>query len=404
MEEAQLRKFLNFKMNQSFIAHSPLVKLSVAEMNLVQLKDSLIWFSTSGTTQHRKWIGLSCESLIQSAEAVNQHLQVNSTDRWLNVLPLHHVGGVGVHVRGFISQTKVIDFSWCKWSVFQFVEQLRVHQISLTALVPTQIFDLVNAQIKAPTSVRAIIVGGGSLSSHLYRQARLLGWPLLPSFGMTECSSQVATANINSLSEVDSKESNLTKSTSSMPIYLPPLQLLSHMEVRTQGEKQQLWIRSPALLTCLAVYQNEKWDVCDPKVNGWYLSEDCAQVVQSQGCHFLIPLGRIQQQVKIMGELVLLQPLLNLVQQLAIPLGWLDKVELIFSSDLRKENKISLVVIGNKNHEGELAEGLKAQFNHQVLPYERIQDIFFVENFPRTDLGKTNQKQLRQQLGLEEVS
>ena len=36
--------------------------------------------------------------------------------------------------------------------------------------------------------------GGGAVSDELYRDARALGWRVLPSYGMTECCSQVATA------------------------------------------------------------------------------------------------------------------------------------------------------------------------------------------------------------------
>ena len=46
------------------------------------------------------------------------------------------------------------------------------------------------------------MTGGGALDPSLYKQARDLGWPLLPSYGLTECGSQVATASLSSASDM----------------------------------------------------------------------------------------------------------------------------------------------------------------------------------------------------------
>ena len=63
-----------------------------------------------------------------------------------------------------------------------------------SSLVPAQVLDLVRAGLRPPPVLRAIVVGGGAISAELYRDARALGWPVLPSYGMTECCSQIATA------------------------------------------------------------------------------------------------------------------------------------------------------------------------------------------------------------------
>src|SRR5207244_3174402 len=97
----------------------------------------------------------------------------------------------------FLNGAKMFTTSG-KWHVFQFHSFLIDSKATLTALVPTQVHDLVANKLRSPKTLRAVIVGGGSLNSELYDEARALGWPVMPSYGMTECASQIATANLKS--------------------------------------------------------------------------------------------------------------------------------------------------------------------------------------------------------------
>ena len=105
---------------------------------------------------------------------------------------------------------------------------------TLSALVPAQIHDLVEAELHAPESLRAIVIGGGALSPTLYARARALGWPLLPSYGLSELCSQAATAPLSSLDEVLSD--------------MPAPELLSHVEAKL-GDDDRLCLKSPALFS-----------------------------------------------------------------------------------------------------------------------------------------------------------
>ena len=163
------------------------------------------------------------------------------------LIPLY---AVGVFISFTLSQAGMVRHwltdggAWGRW---------RLGGHGLGALVPTQVFDLVHAGRAAPASVRAIVVGGGALGSDLYTRARELGWPLLPSYGATECASQIATASLASLA-ADA---------------FPELEILSHAEVRTDAEGR-IAVRSPALLTGYATAGGLQ----APKRDGWWRSED----------------------------------------------------------------------------------------------------------------------------------
>ena len=156
-----------------------------------------LFLHTSGT-KSKKIIALSKKAFLHSAQSVNHHLQVQTEDKWLIALPLFHVGGLSILARSFLSESPCFVMKG-SWSPKNFLCHLKEHHITLTSLVPAQVYDLVLQKIKAPDFLKAIVVGGGTLHKNLYKTARLMNWPLLPSYGMTEASSQIATANINSL-------------------------------------------------------------------------------------------------------------------------------------------------------------------------------------------------------------
>ncbi|HUR79400.1 MAG TPA: AMP-binding protein, partial [Thermoanaerobaculia bacterium] len=218
-----------------------------------------LWLSTSGTTGALKLTALSKRAMLASAAAVNRHLQSDANDVWLCVLPTFHVGGLGIYARAFLSGARVVTEGW--------------DGVTLASLVPAQVSDLVRAGTRAPDSLRAVVIGGGALSSSLYEQARALGWPVLPSYGMTECCSQVATATLDS----------------------PELVLLDHIEARIEDDGR-LALRGAALFTG---YSTEDGFV-DPKIDGWFITEDVASIAG----RVLRVEGRRGDFVKIGGESV----------------------------------------------------------------------------------------------------
>lgn len=194
----------------------------------------VIWLLSSGTQSvgQVKAIGLTAEALEASATAANAHLAVNRSDRWLLTLPTFHVGGLGILVRATLSGSRVYRLG--KWNPNGFVSALKRQRISLTSLVPTQVYDLVTLKLSPPASLRAVVVGGGALAPDLYERARKLGWPLLPSYGLTEGASQVATAPIESLAREG----------------FPLMKLLPHVQMVTRDKR--LWLKGPSLARWIA--------------------------------------------------------------------------------------------------------------------------------------------------------
>lgn len=317
-----------------------------------------IWIASSGTSQSAndsvKLIALSKSALISSAESVNKHLEVEKADIWAQVLPSYHVGGLGIELRAFLNNISVVDgLCKMKWDPYHFQHICELKKVTLSSLVPTQVFDLVQNNLQAPKSIRAILVGGGKFSQELFYRAQTLGWPVLPSFGMTEAGSQIATAKIGQFE----------------------MQVLPHLQA-VQDSEGLLKIRGSSLLTGYAQVINGKKHFIDPKDrSGWFTTQDRVELSGS----ILRPEGRISDYIKILGEGVNLNRLQNILEAVVHSMDCV----LVATSDARKENKLYLVT-DNKN----ISQSVIDSYNRQVLPYERAEKIIFIEQIPRTDLGK----------------
>lgn len=337
---------------------------------------SHFWLATSGSSGQFKWVALSKEAILTSARSVNQHLQVHFNDCWIHALPDFHVGGLGIWARAFCAGIPVVDYKAKheKWDPHQFCDAIKTNKATLSALVPTQIYDLIHANFSAPRSLKAIIVGGGKLGESLYLKARALGWPLLPSYGMTECASQIATASLGSLNRSET----------------PSLQLLSHIEAKIDDQKT-LWIKSAALFSGYALQQQDRsFTFIDPKVQGWFQTEDLAALEKSD----LQILGRPGHFVKIGGESVDLLRLEDILEQLQLDLHSKLDIALLAVPDERLGHAIHLATA----HPHKETEGVVTAFNNAVLPFERIRKIHSVDTIPRSALQKVQRPQLLQKI------
>ena len=171
---------INWHSKECLFLHNPKLPEEDKEL-LAKLQSELpdipgcIWILTSGTTtlNQYKWVALKKKAFLASAKAVNEHIAATDKDIWLNVLPTFHVGGLAVWARAYLSHASVVVCSG-NWDPHKFIHKLEKNNITLTSLVPAQLYDLVYSELQCPPSVRVIFIGGGALSEELYLKARNL--------------------------------------------------------------------------------------------------------------------------------------------------------------------------------------------------------------------------------------
>lgn len=295
-----------------------------------------VFVATSGTSGAMKLVALSKEAILASAVAVNERLAVGASDVWVRVLPRFHVGGLGIEARAHVSGARLIDMEWNPAAFAQ-------SEATVASLVPAQVHDLVRLELHPRTQLGRILVGGGAFDEELQARARALGWPVLASYGMSECASTVSVEN----------------------------EVLPHLEARQEADGR-VALRGSSLLTAYVLADGA---MADPKVDGWFVSEDFGEL---EGRNKLHVRGRAEDFIKIGGESVDLNRLDRILNGVR---GGVDAA-LIAMPDERLGHVIHVAVTASS------AEAVVEQFNAQVLPFERIREVHRVASVPRSPLGK----------------
>ncbi|HSK11462.1 MAG TPA: AMP-binding protein [Vicinamibacterales bacterium] len=342
-----------------------------------------LWVATSGTSRHAgggvRWVALSRRAILASAAAVNRHLAATPADVWAHALPLFHVGGLGILARAHLSGASVHAAGSGAWDAVSFHGRLAEIGATLTALVPSQVHDLVTAGLRPPSGLRAVVVGGARLDPALYAAARELGWPCLPSYGLTEAASQVATAPLASLAS------------HAYPSVLP---LLSHLRAR-EDEDGILAVRGDSLLTCYAEVENDLVRTWDPRgEGGWFRTGDFGRV-HGGGLEVR---GRGSDAAKVLGELVSLPGVEARAarwasQEPALAGLAIDLAVAALPHPRLGHELVLALATGDWPSEPDLdARALADSLNRfdaaATLPFERVQRVAIVPAIPRTALGK----------------
>lgn len=348
--------------------------ISAAKVQHAKLADHL-WVMSSGTESQRlgkiKMVALSRQAVLAAAEGVVSTFNITSKDVYLNPLPLFHIGGIAVWARQEISGCRAITASApYKWNAAAFCDLLNQESVTITSLVPTQIYDLVTAQLSPPKSLRVVFVGAGELAENLLLKAEALGWPLVLTYGMTETCAMLA----------------YRKTTHDGYIRFPHIKDWKTIEVM---EQDRLAFLSPALLSgFLLIEQNGEWTFIDPKQEGWYVSDDVGEILGDK----LFLSGRSSELVKILGETVSIAEIQSLWEKHMAPMNSNSQSVVVALPDERLGFQLALV---STNPE---VESLMEEFNQEVLPFQRLKQFYCLPQIPMSPMGKVLRHQLVYQI------
>jgi len=149
---------------------------------------------TSGTSGEPRTVTLTFGNLRASAEGSRKRLSLGSRDRWLASLSLAHVGGLALASRAALLGSSLLLSGGFRATT---VKDLLVEgSVTHASLVPTMLRQLLDlwGERRPPPSLRCLLIGGAHADEALVERALALGLPLALTYGLTEASSQVATA------------------------------------------------------------------------------------------------------------------------------------------------------------------------------------------------------------------
>lgn len=339
--------------------HHPSLKPQSIELEKafekLHLKEHYGVFSSGTSSSGLKGYVHSIDALESNARAVNDFLSLTSSDNWALSLPDYHIGGLQVLLRARLSGARVVDARG--WDPVKWRETLERGEVSVTSIVPTQLYDLIKLNLTPPAHLRYLIVGGDFLSQELEKRARTLGWPVIRTFGMTEVASQIASSSL--------------ESSSLKPLPIHELKIT---------ENNSLLIKTPALFNFL-FREASPWEIIPVEQlldsSGLYQTQDEVRLENGM----IIPLGRSGDYFKSGGHLIRLGDLRETLQKFLIERSLFSKAEVYFQDDERKGKRIILL------HEN-LEDKIIALIQDRLDPV-KIDELKCIAKIDRTVLGKT---------------
>jgi O-succinylbenzoic acid--CoA ligase len=142
--------------------------------------DAALIVHTSGTTGVPRPVVLTRGNILHNALACSVALGHSRAERWLCPLPLSHVGGLMVLLRSVIYGTTAV------------IGPASRDDVTIASLVPTQLARLIDRP--PPPSLRVVMLGGAPADPSLLARARDAGWPVAPTYGLTQACSAVTVA------------------------------------------------------------------------------------------------------------------------------------------------------------------------------------------------------------------
>jgi O-succinylbenzoic acid--CoA ligase len=148
---------------------------------------------TSGTTGRPRAAALPASAFLHSARSAALLLGADAADRWLACMPLFHVGGLSILFRCvLVGSCVTVQDGFDSEAVSNALEREGITHVSLVAAMLRRILETRN-DARAPAALRCVLLGGGPAPAPLLERARALGYPIAPTYGLTEAASQVAT-------------------------------------------------------------------------------------------------------------------------------------------------------------------------------------------------------------------
>jgi o-succinylbenzoate---CoA ligase len=152
-----------------------------------------IIISTSGTEGSPRGVMLTNDNLSAAVKSACARVNLESGDMWLVCLPLFHIGGLAILFRCMeVGATVVLHERFDPQWLWNELDRRRVTHLSLVPAMLSRVLEVSNGR-RPPSSLRAVLVGGGPLSPGLAQRALTNGWALCATYGLSETASQVAT-------------------------------------------------------------------------------------------------------------------------------------------------------------------------------------------------------------------
>lgn len=338
---------------------------------------------TSGTTSRPKGVTVSGRNYVHAGESVAAHLRIRPPDRWLVVLPLFHANAQYYCVMSALvtgaSVALVGRFSASQWG--RQCAELEATLASLFAAPIRMILAATPSELDSENNLRATLFAQNLTGQQAGAFESRFGTPLLQLYGMTET---IAPATCNPLYGKRKPDSI------GRALLGRRLRVVDERSREVPaGEVGELLVHGEPGRTLMAGYLNQPAETADVLREGWLHTGD---LVRADGEGYLYFVDRAKDMIKRSGENVAAGEVERVADEHP---AVLESAAVGVPDAVRDEAIVLHVVL----HDGRSATGdeLIAWCEQRLAPFKVPDSIRFLDQLPRTSVGKIRKSALRGQ-------
>ena len=340
--------------------------------------DTAGYFLTSGTTSTPKIVPVKRRQVLFAARASEPNVKPAPNAYWLLCLPLNHVGGVSIIYRSLLYHSALYRMdTFNVEAVSTFLSENPLFEAA--SLVPTMLMRLMEDPLFTTHSTfRAILLGGGRIPSGFIDEAATRGIPVVSSYGMTETCAQIA-------ANPTLRPSGTYYPKSSVGDIFPP----NEIEIRNQEgkvlppiEEGLIWLKGPQVFDG---YTDESLNTGVFDDDGWFCTGDYGHLNRNR----LLFIGSRRTDLIVTGgenvNPFYIESIINKLE------GISESAVFGIPDTEWGQRVVALILKSDKRVEPEL---VKHELKSRLHGFQIPKEIYFVEELPKTDLGKIKRPEL----------
>ncbi len=251
----------SFENHSQFLKFSDVIKTAAKPIELTNefdFDDTASIMYTSGTTGNPKGVLQTFHNHFASAISSALNLGISSHDEWVCAVPIFHISGFSIMLRGLI-------YGMCvrlvpKFYPIEIDQILKYEPVTTISVVPYMLKKLLDLRDKDSqgynSKFRCLLLGGGAIDKQTLIRCQKFNMPVVQSYGMTETCSQIIALNY---SDAGQRIGSVGK-----PLFLTQLKL--------SKVSNEILIKTPALTPG---YLNRPQALQKKKdADGWYHTGD----------------------------------------------------------------------------------------------------------------------------------
>lgn len=347
-------------------------------------EDDLMWLFTSGTTSRPKAVQLTHANAVFAGQFGARWWKVTRRDRHMLVLPLFHVNAQFISVMPVLTAGAALIMTE-HFSATQYMEQVRRHRVTTASLVATTLTMILNqpsSELDAHNDLRLVMYAIGLPREKLEAFQERFDVPLCELWGMSETLGATTINPLDGEMRLNcigvARRENRVKIVDEDGRDVPP------------GTVGEMVVQGVPGRTIMKGYYNDPAATAAAIRNGWLYTGDNAYM-DTQGYFYFV--DRKKDMIKHAGENVAaceVEYVISMhpaVQEAAV-VGVPDAV--------REEAVLAFVILrsGACCTEQDIIEWCGGKLADFKVPGA----VRFVEDFPRTSLGKTQKNILKRQV------